>query len=124
MTRSDQARLLLDDPDINDETLGYHAQQAAEKLIKALLALHGHDYPRSHNIGLLLDLLASHGIALPDRFEAVQTLTPFGTVFRYDDLPLEDTPDRRSWPPLLHELQAYVTAAIKADGHSGGKRSP
>ena len=138
MTRSDQARLLqckaaqdlavldrlLDDPDINDETLGYHAQQAAEKLIKALLALHGHDYPRSHNIGLLLDLLASHGIALPDRFEAVQTLTPFGTVFRYDDLPLEDTPDRRSWPPLLHELQAYVTGAIKADGHSGGKRSP
>lgn len=69
MTRSDQARLLqrkasqdlavldklLDDPAIDDETLGYHAQQAAEKLIKALLALHGHDYPRSHNIGLLLD---------------------------------------------------------------------
>ena len=57
MTRSDQARLLqrkasqdlavldklLDDPAIDDETLGYHAQQAAEKLIKALLALHGHD---------------------------------------------------------------------------------
>lgn len=67
MTPSDQARLLqrkasqdlavldklLDDPAIDDETLGYHAQQAAEKLIKALLALHGHDYPRSHNIGLL-----------------------------------------------------------------------
>lgn len=138
MTRSDQARLLqrkaaqdlavldrlLDDPAINDETLGYHAQQAAEKLIKALLALHGHDYPRSHNIGLLLDLLASNGIDLPDRFEGVQTLTPFGTVFRYDDLPLEDTPDRRSWPPLLHDLQAYVTAAIEAHGHSGGKHSP
>lgn len=110
MTRSDQARLLqrkaaqdlvvlarlLDDPAIDDETLGYHAQQAAEKLIKALLALHGHDDPRSHNIGLLLDLLASHGISLPERFEAVQNLTPFGTVYRYDDLPLEDTPDRRS----------------------------
>jgi hypothetical protein len=54
----------------------------------------------------------------------VQTLTPFGTVFRYEDLPLEDTPDRRSWPPLLHELQEYVTAAIKADGHFGGKHSP
>jgi HEPN domain-containing protein len=138
MTRSDQARLLqrkaaqdlavldrlLDDAAIHDETLGYHAQQAAEKLIKALLALHGHDYPRSHNIGLLLDLLASNGIDLPDRFEGVQTLTPFGTVFRYDDLPLEDTPDRRSWPPLLHDLQAYVTAAIEAHGHSGGKHSP
>jgi HEPN domain-containing protein len=138
MTRSDQARLLqrkaaqdlavidrlLDDPAIDDETLGYHAQQAAEKLLKALLALHGHDYPRSHNIGLLLDLLTSHGLGLPERLEAVQTLTPFGTVFRYDDLPLEDTPDRRSWPPLLHGLQAYVTAAIEADAPSGGEPSP
>ncbi len=69
---------------------------------------------------MLLDLLASHGIALPDRFEAVQTLAPFGTVFRYYDLPLEDIPDRRSWPPF----PAYVTAAIKADGHSGWKHSP
>lgn len=138
MTRSDQARLLqrkasqdlavldklLDDPAIDDETLGYHAQQAAEKLIKALLALHGHDYPRSHNIGLLLDLLANHGIPLPERFEALQTLTPFGTVFRYDDLPLEDTPDRRSWPPLLHGLQAYVTTAIDAEGCLGEESSP
>jgi HEPN domain-containing protein len=138
MTRSDQARLLqrkaaqdlavldklLDDPAINDETLGYHAQQAAEKLIKALLALQGHDYPRSHNIGLLLDLLASHGMSLPERFEALESLTPFGTVFRYDDLPMEDTPDRRSWPPLLHGLEAYVTAAIEAEGRPGGEPSP
>lgn len=130
MTRFDQARLLqrkaaqdlavidrlLDDPTIDDETLGYHAQQAAEKLIKALLAVHGHPYPRSHNLGLLLDLLASHGISLPERFEAVQSLTPFGTVFRYDDLPLEDAPDRGSWPPLLHDLQSYLEAVIEAEG--------
>jgi hypothetical protein len=72
----------------------------------------------------VLDLLASHGIPLPERFEALQTLTPFGTVFRYDDLPLEDTPDRRSWPPLLHGLQAYVTAAIEAESRLGGEASP
>lgn len=138
MTRSDQARLLqrkaaqdlavldrrLDDPAIDDETLGYHAQQAAEKLIKSLLALHGHDYPRSHNIGLLLDLLSSHGMPLPERFEAVQTLTPFGTVFRYDDLPLEDNPDRHSWPPLLHSLESYVATAIEAGCCLDGDTSP
>ena len=138
MTRFDQARLLqrkaaqdlavldrlLDDPAIDDETLGYHAQQAAEKLIKALLALHGHDYPRSHNIGLLLDLLASLSIPLPELFEAVQTLTPFGTVFRYDYLPLDDTPDRHSWPPLLHALEAHVVRAIEAGGSPEGDPSP
>jgi len=38
-------RKLIGDPAISDETLGFHAQQAAEKLIKALLALGGHEYP-------------------------------------------------------------------------------
>ena len=36
---------LMDDPAIEDETLGYHAQQAAEKLLKALLAHSGHAFP-------------------------------------------------------------------------------
>ena len=81
MTRSDQARLLqrkaaqdlavldrlLDDAAIDDETLGYHAQQAAEKLIKALLALHGHDYPRSHNIGTTTCLWTTRRIAAAGR---------------------------------------------------------
>ena len=66
MTPSDQAQLLLrkaaqdmavlnkliDDREISDETLGYHAQQAAEKLIKALLALEGRaDSKSQHGFG-------------------------------------------------------------------------
>ena len=78
----DQAVLekLLDDPAINDETLGYHAQQAAEKLLKALLAHGRHNYPRSHSIGLLLDLLVDHGHPLPEQLQGVEALAPFGTV--------------------------------------------
>ena len=128
MTRSDQARLLLhkasqdlavldkliDDPSIDDETLGFHAQQAAEKALKPLFALAGCDYPRSHNIGLLLDLLTSQGIALPGDADALAALTPFGTVFRYDDLLFEDVPDRHAWPPLLHRLLADVQGLIDA----------
>ena len=106
MTPSDQAMLLLRKAAIDDETLGFHAQQAAEKAIKALLALAGCDYPRSHNIGLLLDLLNSQRIALPGNDDGLVALTPFGTVFRYDDLPFEDVPDRHSWTPLLHSLLA------------------
>jgi HEPN domain-containing protein len=118
----DQAVLekLLEDPFINDETLGYHAQQATEKLLKALLAHGGHNYPRSHNIGLLLDLLEDHGLPLPERFQAVESLSPFGTVFRYDDLPLDDNPDRYGWPPLIAALFLYVEAVI----NDGGDPSP
>lgn len=112
----DQAVLekLLDDPAIDDETLGYHAQQAAEKLLKALLAHGGYNYPRSHNIGLLLDLLEDHGLPLPEPFQVVEVLTPFGTVFRYDDLPLEDSPDRQAWLSLIAALFLFVEGVIKA----------
>jgi hypothetical protein len=111
---------LMDDPAIEDETLGYHAQQAAEKLLKALLAHGGHAYPRSHNIGLLLDLLAGHGVLLPERFQDLDALTPFGTVFRYDDLPLEDKPGRQGWTPLIDSLYRYVEGVITSSSHQIG----
>jgi hypothetical protein len=57
------------------------------KLIKALLALGGYKYPRTHDLGLLLDLLAAVDIRIPEALLAVEKLIPFATVFRYDDLP-------------------------------------
>jgi HEPN domain-containing protein len=36
----------------------FHAQQAAEKYLKALLARHGLEVPRTHVIEQLLDLIA------------------------------------------------------------------
>ncbi|MBI2433574.1 MAG: HEPN domain-containing protein [Candidatus Hydrogenedentes bacterium] len=53
----DQAVLetLLNDPRFDDETLGFHAQQAAEKLLKAWLVFQGVDYPKVHRIETLLE---------------------------------------------------------------------
>jgi HEPN domain-containing protein len=107
-------RKLIGDPAISDETLGFHAQQAAEKLIKALLALGGHEYPRTHDLGLLLDLLASLDVQIPEALLTVEILTPFATVFRYDDLPLEAAIDRQEWLPLLLALEEFVGGVIAA----------
>ena len=107
-------RKLIGDPAISDETLGFHAQQAAEKLIKALLALGGHEYPRTHDLGLLLDLIASLDVQIPEALLTVEILTPFATVFRYDDLPLEAAIDRQEWLPLLLALEEFVGEAIAA----------
>jgi hypothetical protein len=121
MTASDQALLLIRKAGqdqavlerlINDDTLGFHAQQAAEKLLKALQALGGHTYPRSHNIGLLIDQLVEVGVTLPEELLAVEILTPFATTFCYDDLPLEESLDSQVWPPLIAALHDHVQAAI------------
>ena len=40
------ARKLASDPDIDDEAVGFHGQQAIEKWLKAVMALHGLDEAR------------------------------------------------------------------------------
>ena len=95
-------RALLANIDIDDETLGFHAQQALEKLLKAWLCHLGIDYPKTHNLALLIDLLEHNGHSLPDSLSDIDSLTPFATVFRYDALPLSEELDRSA---LLNQVE-------------------
>ena len=49
-----------------DEIVGFHCQQAAEKILKALLSDVGVRFRKTHEIGALMALLAQAGHALPD----------------------------------------------------------
>jgi hypothetical protein len=71
----------------------------------------------------VLDLLENHGLPLPEQLQAVEALTPFGTVFRYNDLPLEGSPDHHGWPPLISALFLYVEGVIKAGDDSAAETS-
>jgi HEPN domain-containing protein len=101
---------LLTDRDLDDDTLGFHAQQAVEKLLKAALAIRRVGYPRTHDLGTLIDLLAQSGMSLPEDLAGIDRLTPFGTTFRYDEpLPQSDE-TRRQWLGWIRSLRAIVTA--------------
>ena len=43
------------------DTAGFHLQQTVEKSLKAWLAAKGIDYPRTHDLSLLLGLLEDQG---------------------------------------------------------------
>ena len=45
--------------------LCFHAQQAVEKSIKAVLVHHGIDFPKTHNLQVLIDLLVSNMPGIP-----------------------------------------------------------
>jgi HEPN domain-containing protein len=75
---------LLDDVKAPEAMLGFHAQQAAEKLLKAALFLAGVAPPRTHNLAELADLAASSGLKLPTECEALRWLTPYAVLFRYE----------------------------------------
>ena len=44
------------DPDIAQEIIGFHAQQSAEKILKAVLAYYEIVYPITHRLSDLIDL--------------------------------------------------------------------
>ena len=64
------------------ESFGFHVQQAAEKALKAWLALLGEKYPLTHSIETLLDLLADQGAAV-EPFRHLVDYTPYAVEFRY-----------------------------------------
>jgi HEPN domain-containing protein len=76
---------LIDDPESPDEAIGFHSQQAVEKLLKAVLASRGVRYRRTHDLVELIDLLREHSISFPAELEEIRRLTPFATEFRYDE---------------------------------------
>ena len=71
--------------EVDDEVFGFHVQQAAEKTIKAWIALRGREYPLTHDIDLLLDLLAETVDVEPHR--PLARFTPFSVQFRYAGAP-------------------------------------
>ena len=79
--RSAQALLDLDPPELDAAT--YHCQQAAEKYLKAALVATGAQPPRTHDLGVLLDLATEPFSQLGDLREACEYLTPFAVQTRY-----------------------------------------
>ena len=91
---------LLDDPSAPDEVVGFHAQQAVEKSMKAVLAHRSVEYQRTHQLERLVTLLRNAGILYPPELSEAVALTPYAVEFRYDMLPIHDDaapPFDRQW---------------------------
>lgn len=69
-------RVLLTDEDMLDDVVGFHAQQAVEKALKATLVLADVDFPRSHDLRELGDIAEDNGVEVPD---VVRCQTSFET---------------------------------------------
>jgi HEPN domain-containing protein len=64
------------------EGLCFHAQQAAEKALKAVLIARGVSPPKTHNIRTLLDLLPRDVIP-PQEVDSAASLTDYAVTSRY-----------------------------------------
>ena len=95
-----------------DETAGFLAQQASEKLLKAWVACMGEVYPLTHDLKALLDILGNRTIDA-SQFRDLEALTPFVVQFRYEFLPDGAKPlDRQGIALRLNALLERVRAEL------------
>ena len=70
------------------DDLCFHAQQAAEKAIKAVYISAGRGFRYTHNLGFLIDELRGSGVRVPEYIDDAAELTKWAWEARYPG-PLE-----------------------------------
>jgi HEPN domain-containing protein len=94
----------------------FHAQQAAEKALKAALVWHQVDFPKTHDLGRLSDLLRSAVAQLPVPITQAIALTPYGVEVRYPaDLPEPTVSEARDALALAEAVYKAVLALLPAE---------
>lgn len=105
-------RRVADDADIADAIVGFHAQQAAEKSIKAVLAARDIEYGKTHQLHYLVRLLTQHDIEAPASVTDVVELSPWAVEFRYET---DDEPpvDRHAALALIEEIRRWAGETVE-----------
>ena len=99
-----------------DDVTGFHAQQAVEKCLKAVLAAREISYPFTHDLRRLIALTQAEGIPIPAEFEDVKKLTTYAAVFRYDEMDLESGALDRPWAlDRVRQVIAWAESVIRED---------
>jgi HEPN domain-containing protein len=80
---------LCTSPDVHISIICFHAQQAVEKMLKAVLFSRRIEFERIHDLVRLAQLLDRQKIQLPVSEDQLRRLNPFAVTFRYDDLDIE-----------------------------------
>jgi HEPN domain-containing protein len=106
-------RKVSSDADIADAIVGFHAQQAVEKLIKAVLAARGVAFIKSHALSYLIGVVEENEIEAPEVLSEADVLSPWAVEFRYEG---QEPPalDRPAALALVEQVRTWAEGEIKA----------
>jgi HEPN domain-containing protein len=95
------------------DTVCFHAQQVAEKVLKAFLAYHGRDLLKTHDLIALLAQCVTIDRSLADLEADCRILTSYGVAARYpDDLFEPGETDGRELVAAAHRLRARILSLL------------
>ena len=91
----------------------FHSQQAAEKYLKGFLTWHQVEFPKTHSIRALLNLVKGVDASLAHQMMDAATLTVYGVEVRYPgDLPEPDADETKAALALAQNVRHVVTRAL------------
>ena len=104
-------RKLALDREIDDAVVGFHAQQAVEKCLKAVLARHEVAFRKVHDLSALIDLLGDKRLPFPPMREKVVELNPFAVLLRYD-FPETEALDRAMAKDVVDAVRRWAEDSV------------
>ena len=108
------ARHLLTRDAPYESAVAFHAQQAAEKLLKAVLVHHQVEFPKTHDLGDLLDRVAAVDGLLARMLGDLTALNPYGVEFRYPgDSPNITSEAARQAVEIADKVRSAVLSTLK-----------
>jgi HEPN domain-containing protein len=105
-------------PGVLFEDLCFDAQQAAEKGIKAVLVYLQVQFPKTHAVSELLDLVEGAGLAVPPGIREANRLTRYAVTTRYVGLTEDVTEDEYHAAVVLAD-RILQWAELVATGEAG-----
>jgi HEPN domain-containing protein len=106
-------QVLSNDPEVHLSVACFHAQQAVEKSLKAVLFGHKIEFGPTHDLIKLTKLLRSRGIVVPVSDSQLRRLNPFAVTFRYDDADIETTAQEDA-ANLVSSTRAWAGMVVEA----------
>ena len=98
-------------PELDFSIIGFHAQQSVEKCLKAVMAVHELEFPRTHELATLHALLVTNGVEVPFSTAVLNRLTPYAVTSRYN-LERDELLDESQASELVTQVQAWATSKV------------
>jgi HEPN domain-containing protein len=104
---------LASKPEISDEIVGFHAQQAVEKWLKAVLGSRSIEFEYTHDLRHLIgEVMVAVG-EFPFDTPEVVALTDHAVPLRYDEILDTEPLDRQAVVRLVEEVGEWAGAQLR-----------
>jgi HEPN domain-containing protein len=104
--------VLSKDPEVHQSVACFHAQQAIEKSLKAVLFAIEIEFGRTHDLVKLAQLARNKGIPVPISDGELRKLNPFAVTFRYDDTDIDTIPKAEA-ADLVAATRAWAEEIVR-----------